>query len=222
MALALKNSKKLVIIISLLMLLTACRSENFTADALPWIGDEKILFKDDFSNTTGGWNTHEDTLSSLAYDNGGFRFTANVPDYQFWSVPGLNFKDVQVFTHALKISGSDNNLFGVLCRYRDEKNYYAFVISSDGYYGIYKVLEGNKSLINQESLGFSEVIERGNAINQIHAICQDDQLSLLVNNTPLLQVTDRDLPYGDVGLITGNYSESGIDILFDNFIVAKP
>lgn len=217
-----KYSKLLTLTLSVIILLTACRLENFTADTLPWIGDEKILFKDDFSNTTGGWHTQQDPLSSLAYDNGGFRFKANVSDYQFWSVPGLNFKDVQVFTHALKISGSDNNLFGVLCRYMDEENYYAFVISSDGYYGIYKVLEGKKTLINQQALGFSQVIFQGNAINQIHAICQGDQLSLLVNNTPLLQVTDQDLPYGDVGLITGNYSESGIDILFDNFIVAKP
>jgi hypothetical protein len=35
-------------------------------------------------------------------------------------------------------------------------------------------------------------------------------------------VEDADLDFGDVGLVVGNFSEPGVDILFDDFIVVKP
>jgi len=185
------KAKKLFIILLFCLFLYACRSEAFTADTLPWVGDDPVLFKDSFSDTMGNWRTHFDSLSFAGYEQSGFRLWAKVPNYQFWSVPGLNFKDVLIYTRAIRQAGPDNNIYGVLCRYQDEKNYYAFVIGSDGYYGIFRNLEG-------------------------------EQLVLIVNGTILLQVQDSSLSYGDVGLIVGNFSEPGVDVLFDDFIVVKP
>lgn len=203
------------------MLLISCRAW-ITADTLPWVGEGPVLFKDSFSSKTGGWSTKEDNLSFSGYQNGKFRLWVNLPHFQFWSIPGLNFENIQVYTKAQKIGGPDNNLFGVLCRYQNEANYYAFVIGSDGYYGIYRVLDGEKSLLGQDQLGYDEVINRGNAENEIIVVCQADQLLLVVNNKRLIQVNDTALTYGDVGLIVGNYDKPGTDILFDNFIVTKP
>jgi len=50
----------------------------------------------------------------------------------------LNFVDTLVHTRALKLNGPDDNMFGILCRYQDEENYYALVIGSDGYYGVFR------------------------------------------------------------------------------------
>jgi len=213
--------------ISLILLIFAfsisgCIAETLTADTLLWVGEEPVLFRDDFSKEAGGWTTRDDTLSFAGYDQSGFRLWSNVPDYQFWSLPGLNFKDVLLYVRARKQAGPDNNLFGLLCRYQNEENFYALVIGSDGYYGIFKRVEGEQSLIAQKHMDFSEAIHRGDAVNEIQAICQADQLALFVNETRLLQVQDNSLGYGDVGLIIGNFEESGIDILFDDFIVVNP
>jgi hypothetical protein len=211
-----------LLFIFLMLMLTACRAEAFTADTLPWVGDEPVLFKDSFTSQTGGWSTHDDVLSFSGYTQGGFRLWANVPQFQFWSVPGLNFKDTLIYTSATKLNGPDDNLFGVLCRYQDELNFYALVIGSDGYFGIYKMLAGEQALIGQETMVFSESINRGAALNEIKAVCQGDQLVLTVNGTRLIQAQDDSLAFGDVGLIVGNFSEPGVDVLFDNFIVVKP
>jgi len=96
------------------------------------------------------------------------------------------------------------------------------VIGSDGYYGIYKMASGEQSLISQVHMDFSENINRGGKENEIIAVCQGDQLALIVNDTPLIQVEDAAFKHGDVGLIVGNFSEQGVDILFDDFIVMKP
>lgn len=203
-------------------ILSACGSSGLTADNLPWVGDEPVLFKDDFNYETGGWTRHEDSLSYSGYAQGGFRLWANVPNYQIWSVPGLRFENVFIYTRARKLSGPDNNLLGLICRYQDDLNYYALVIGSDGYYGIYRVLAGEQTLIAQQHLDFSEVIQRGDGENEIQALCQGDQLVLIVNGIKLLEARDDSFNYGDVGLIAGNFEDKGVDVLFDDFIVVKP
>ena len=209
-------------LILILIGLSACRPAFLAADQLPWVGDEPILFRDDFSGENIGWATHEDSLSFAGFDMSGYRMWSKMPDFQFWSVPGLNFQDTLVQVRATKLDGPDDNLFGVICRYQDDQNFYALMVGSDGYYGIYKRVGGEQSLIDQVHLDFSAAIERGEAANTLQALCQGDQLALIVNNVSLIQVSDDTFTNGDVGIVVGNFSEPGVNILFDDFIVVSP
>lgn len=204
------------------LMLIGCFELPITANTFPWVRDERVLFKDSFSHKSGGWSTHEDSMSYAGYDEDGFRLMADVPNYQFWSVPGLSFTDTQILTRARVLSGPDDNMLGLLCRYQDQDNYYALVIGADGYYGIFKTLAGEQSLIAQEHMDFSELINRGRDENALQGVCQGDRLSLFVNGTRLLQVQDDSLAYGDVGLVVGNFAEPGVNVLFDDFIVVSP
>lgn len=212
----------IIILVFISTVLVGCRNRFLTADTFPWVRNEPLYFKDGFSYESGLWKTYEDSLSFSGYQDDQYRLWVNVPYFQFISVPGLNFRNVKVFTSIEKQGGPDNNLAGLLCRYQDNLNYYAFVVGSDGYYGIYRVVDGEKTLIGRQHLDFSEYINRGEQVNDLMAICQDDQLAFLVNGVLLIQVQDDSLAFGDVGLIAGNFGEPGVDILFDNFIVAKP
>jgi hypothetical protein len=217
------NKKPIVIAAILLLLsLSACSDSWFAADQVPWVGEEPVLFRDDFSGEVVPWTVRDDPLSFAGYAQSGFRLWTQVPDFQFWSVPGLNFQDTLVHVRARKLAGPDNNLFGLICRYRDEENFYALVIGSDGYYGVFKRVDGEQSLIAQDHMDFSEAINRGEDVNVIQAVCQGDQLALIVNETRLIQVQDSTFTNGDVGVIVGSFSEPGVDILFDDFIVVKP
>jgi len=209
-------------IIPLMLLLSACYSKIFSAEDLQWDQEDPILFKDDFSSQKSGWVTSEDSRSFSGYALEGFQLRSEIPNFQFWSVPGLNFKDVHVYTKVRKINGPDDNLFGLICRYQDPQNFYALIIGSDGYYGVFKVIDGHQALIDQVHLDFSEVINRGNSENEIHVLCEGENLVLIVNDTQLLFVQDTSLAHGDVGLIAGNFSVPGVNVLFDNFIVLKP
>lgn len=217
-----KRRYRFLLLLPILLMLSACYSKYYSVDIFQNIQDDPILFKDDFSSQKGGWLTSDDPRSFSGYALGGFQFRSDIQNFQFWSVPGLNFKDVHVYVRARKISGPNDNLFGLLCRYQDPLNFYAMIIGSDGYYGLFKVVDGHQSLINQKHLDFSTAINQGNGDNEIHALCKANSLALIVNDTQLLQVQDASLGYGDVGLIAGNFSESGTNILFDNFIVIKP
>lgn len=210
------------VIIIILIGLSACRPAFMAADQLPWVGDEPILFRDDFSGQNIGWSTHEDSLSFAGFDLSGYRLWSRMPNFQFWSVPGLNFQDTLIQVRATKLDGPDDNLFGVICRYQNDENFYALMIGSDGYYGIYKRVEGVQTLVDQVHLDFSAAIAQGEAANTIQAVCRADQLALTVNDVRLIQVQDDTFSNGDAGIIVGNFTEPGVDILFDDFIVVSP
>lgn len=185
--------------------------------------DLEVLFKDDFSNTNSGWDRVQDDDGINDYVDGGYRILVNKENWYFWSNPGLNFSDVIIDVDAKKIGGPDDNDFGVICRYKDNSNFYFFTVSSDGYYGISKIIDGEEFMIGMDSLQFNDkVVNLGAASNHIQASCIGNSLTLKVNNTTLADVKDSDLTSGDVGLIAGTYDEIGTDILFDSFVVSKP
>jgi hypothetical protein len=121
-----------------------------------------------------------------------------------------------------KVDGPDNNHFGVICRFQDIKNYYLFLISSDGYYGIARVKNGETVLLKNDHLVFDEIVQRGYVINHLQANCVGNQLSLMVNNHLLITVRDDTFVKGDIGLLAGAYELPGVDILFTHLAVYQP
>lgn len=181
-----------------------------------------ILFQDDFSDPTSGWDrvNVEDGLTD--YTDGVYRILVNAINTDIWSNPGLDFIDTQIEVDTRKVGGDDNNDFGVICRYQDFNNFYFFVISSDGYYGVGKVVNGDQQLIGVESMPPSEVINQGNANNHIRADCVGSKLAIHVNDEKLAEYDDTDFTSGDVGLLAGSFENPGTDIHFDNLKVSNP
>jgi hypothetical protein len=141
-------------------------------------------------------------------------------------VPGADFTDVSMAVMTRQVSGSLNNNFGLLCRYQDSTHFYAFLVSSDGYYAIVKVLGGSAYQIlsgDGSHLLPSEAIQVGEGTeNELRAVCLGDQLSLTVNGQQLAAVSDSDLDHGDVGFIVSSYEEGATEVRFDNLVVLDP
>jgi hypothetical protein len=146
----------------------------------------------------------------------------NTDNTDIWANPGLKFTDTITEVDATKVGGADDNDLGLICRYQDESNFYFFIISSDGFYGIAKVSDGDQVLVGLENMEYSEAINQGNNTNHIRADCVGQTLTLFVNDQQLLQVTDAQFTNGDVGLIAGTFDVAGTDIHFDNFVVRQP
>ena len=181
-----------------------------------------VLFSDGFSNLESGWNTWNQNGSYVIYQADGLRFFIDKPNLDFYSRPGYEFSDVRIEVEAIKVGGPDDNSFGVICRMQDEKNYYAFLISSDGYAGIIKVQDGVYQLLNNSSLEFAPSVRQGEAINYLAATCQYNFLIFDINGVNQFSVQDNTFVQGDVGLIAGSFEEPGVDIFFDNLTVFQP
>lgn len=182
---------------------------------------EEVLFFDDFSDPPSGWGLQNREGAQVDYFAESLRFLVRQPQNDVWSVTGKNYQDISVEVDAIKFAGPDNNDFGVICRYQDRKNFYMLVISSDGYYGIVQIKDGQYRMIGSTELQYSESIRNGQAVNHLRADCVGDVLRLYVNGQMLIEARNADFLSGDVGLVAGAYQEEGVEILFDNFMVKR-
>jgi hypothetical protein len=182
---------------------------------------ESTFFEDDFSNPDSGWFIGQEDGSDIYYDQGGYRILVDRPNIIAWATPDLYFSDVSLEVDATKVAGADENLFGLVCRYQDEQNFYLLVIGSDGWYEIGKYKDGKYSQI-EETAGYNGAIHRGRTSNRIRADCIRNTLTLYINDLRLVRVTDNDFAAGDVGLTAAAFKIGNTNILFDNFVARKP
>ena len=212
-----------LILILPVMLLTSCAGNAGLFGGSNSLEPGQILYEDDFSNSRSGWGMMERAGGDIEIAYGGMLFSVDLPNFMFWSVTGKNFSDTMVEVDAVLVEGPVDNAIGVVCRYQDDENFYGFIISNDGYYGIFKYLNGSMVMSTEDgNLGFSEAIRQGGVVNHIQAVCQGNTLSLLVNDSLLAAVIDDSFTEGKVGLLAGSYDEPGVIVLFDNFKVVQP
>lgn len=195
----------------LLVVLSACGGGGSDkTDSLP--------FTDDFS-TPGGWHTTSDPEVEIAYQDGGLSIEVKVLDRVAWTTTGRRYQDFAVDVDASQVGGPDDNSFGLIVRYQDERHFYRFEISSDGYYGIHA--RAGLEWIPIVNWSESPVINRGLANNHLRVECLGSSFSFYVNGQLLEQITDERYAEGDVGLVAVTlFNEAGTHILFKNFAVS--
>lgn len=203
--------------------LSACSLIKNNPSTQATLAPGTLLATEDFSVTPNGWGSMGRTGGEIAFEYQGLTIKVNTPNFMFWSVNGSKFTDTRIEADAVLLEGPSNDNFGVICRFVDNENFYAFVISHDGYYGIFKFMDGVISMGNETSnLEYSDVIRKGGVVNHITATCQGEILSLSVNDTLLSQIQDSSFSEGQVGLIASAYSDPGVKVLFDNLEIYQP
>jgi hypothetical protein len=200
---------------------SACVSSTLPAAEPTPLPSGAVLFQDDFSNPASGWNRLLVNEGVMDYDGGGYRILVNGLQMNFWATPGRDFRDVRIEVDAGKLAGPDENRIGLVCRFNG-MDYYFFIISSDGYYGLGIFTGGQAALLGQGEMLASPSIHQGLAVNHLRADCTGSTLTFYVNGFQLTQVQDGRLVSGDIGLLAGTFDASGVDIIFDNFVVFQP
>ncbi|MCB9112989.1 MAG: hypothetical protein H6634_17235 [Anaerolineales bacterium] len=206
-----------------MFLLSACGSAPAESAQAPAAAQASgaVLFQDDFAQATTGWDRLLVTEGVMDYYSGGYRVLVNALQTNFWATPRRNFTDVRVEVDTGKLGGPDENRIGLLCRYNG-KDYYFFIISSDGFYGMGIFKDGQAVLLGQTEMLASSNINQGLAINHLRADCTGSTLTFYVNGFQVAQAQDTTLPSGDIGILAGTFNEPGVDIIFDNFVVLQP
>lgn len=208
-------------LLALLLTLSACSLPKFGPGEAEQ-PTSSVLFQDDFSDPLSGWARIEDAEDITDYHDGQYMIYVGATNRDVWANPGLEFTDSFNEVEATKIAGDNNNVFGLICRYQDVENFYFFVISSDGYYGIGKMSGGTQMLIGTQSMPPSEIIVQGQGTNHIRAGCVGSTLTLIVNGETLAEYEDTEFTSGDVGLLAGSFNNPGTEIYFDNFQALRP
>ena len=207
------------LLVILVIILGACQGPSIIFES----PSGAVLYQDDFSDSSSGWeNFHDPEKGTMDYFDSFYRVQV-LGEYQMLTTgPGLDFADVKLASDMLKVVGTFNDIFGLVCRMEDQDNYYYFVISSDGYYGIGKVIDGVQTMLGATGMLPSEIISKGIAKNHLQADCIDENLVLSINGQELVSTEDGEIGTGDVGIIVGTMQDSENVVLFDNFSVINP
>jgi hypothetical protein len=180
----------------------------------------ELLSLEGFEDNTTGWARISNDNGIMDYDSGGYRILVRQPKLNIWSTSEKNFGDVRLEADVIKLNGPDENRMGLLCRYQSG-NYYFFIISNDGYYVIGKFIGGNTLLLGQSEMQVTDTIQMGQ-MNHLRADCTGNKLTFFINFKEVASATDTDFATGDVGVLAGAFSQPGVDVLFDNFVVMQP
>lgn len=207
-----------------LALMSACRA--ISGNEPDGCETTDYLFADDFGGErVCGWATYSRGGGAAAIDNSAMQLTVSQPGQIWWTNPGKDFDDVVISAEARQVSGSNDNAYGLICRYQNEANFYVFLVSGDGYYAIGKYQSGSETvtyLTPDAQFQPSDAINRGVASNELRVACVGNQLSLEVNGVPLISVTDPTFVTGDIGLTASTLQPGAAIVEFDNVQVAAP
>jgi hypothetical protein len=203
----------------LVLILSACQN-SAVSELLTKSGE--AYYRDDFSDPASGWPQADTENSTLGYREGTYQMLVKTSGYDVRTVSGNNFEDVQVEVDTSRLAGPSSNRFGLICHFQDMDNFYFFIISSDGYYAIGKLINGTAVLLGQDMMAFSTVIVQDAGPNHLRFDCIGNSLMGFVNGQAIAVTTDPEYSGGDAGFLTGSFEESGVEIGFDNFGVYKP
>jgi hypothetical protein len=215
---------RLLILFSLLIVLSLACSAALPATSVSQDQNAlsgSVLFQDDFARPISGWDRFITAEGTMDYDAAGYRMLVNSLNTNFWSTPHKNFADVRMEVDTGKLGGPDENRIGLICRFTGE-DYYFFMITSDGFYGVGIYTGGQAVLLGQSEMQVSSNIKTGLAVNHLRADCAGDTLTFYVNGFQVTSVQDGTLKSGDVGLLAGTFAQPGVDVIFDNFVALKP
>jgi LysM repeat protein len=179
----------------------------------------RLIMRESFS-TPDIWFTADHERFWIDYVDDGYRIYNDFYNSYVSSVRTFDLDDVYVEVDAVLVSGSETGYYGVVSRWEDLHNYYAFVISSDGFYGIVRVEDGQPQFLAQ-GLDRSGLINLNDS-NRIGGASEDQTLTLYVNGKGLLQVEDETFETGAVGLMVGTRPVAGVEVHFDDFHVYVP
>ena len=217
--------KRMTLWVLALVWLVACQ----TGPRLPQYDDPNLLFKDDFALTTSGWDSYSDSEKTTNYDNGQYVIRVDTAGMSVWATPQLDFTNLKLEVDTQYAGGPINNEFGLLCRYTrhgdGKHSFYFFVVSSDGYYALGKVVKDARTILSPTHGDYAatSALRLGETdINHLTATCDGSRFALAVNGEEVGAFEDKDLTHGDVGVLAGTFDEPGVTIHFDNFEVRKP
>jgi len=197
-------------------------NETFAAAELPeadLLSGSSIIIEDDFSNKNSKWPEGSNFDESYYYKNDRYYIEVKKGDYTVPVTYGKKVDDIliQIDTRIEQSSGDGD--YGVICRYQDNKNFYMFEITQDGYYAIYKSFKGDWYPLIEYT--YSDMLVNLKDA-QFNAACIGNTLTLAVNGKLMGEITDQSIAFGDFGFFAGTFDRGGNIVSFDNLIVSQP
>lgn len=184
-----------------------------------------VYFHTDFDGGLGSWAYYltrgkEEDFTAQTTGN---RLQIDIEGTDTWVYflnENADYADVRIDTVA-ENRGNNNNNVSLICR-ESELGWYEFNIANNGLYYIYWFDDESTNNYIPLFSGGSRLINMGKDINEYTAICDGEQLTLLINGEEIRTVTHDRLTSGKVGLSVSSFDFTPVIIEFDYFTASVP
>jgi len=211
-----------------------------------------VLYTATFDAFLDDWEQYEGRLEAQVI-NGALRIESESSNSGPYSVAKPYFDDFDLRVQGKALDGDPTNGYGVIFRLQDKGNrsvaddsYYLFLVSSDGYYKLERVIDGQQKEI---SLWIpSPVVNQGlDAVNALRVIAEGNQFQFFVNDQQVelclpensdgfstldgagncmgnmtATWTDDTITSGQVGVVVVTLDAPNFAVEFDNMLIVGP
>lgn len=178
------------------------------------------VFYDDFNDNNNDWSLGDDNTRTFSIRNGKFYFNHKLEDYSYINSQYVNLdesKDFAIEAQFNKISGVQNNGFGLVWGRENSQNQYDFTVTGNGYFEVMKIKNGEF----EELQGWtkSSYINQGNgATNKLTVKKLGNQLKFYINDY-YVTATNYGAAFGNyLGFVVYDQQEVSIDYLDVSYI----
>jgi S1-C subfamily serine protease len=194
------------------------------ADATPMVSNiptQELLYWDTFENNpAAAWDERTDENGVLELVKGMYRILSKTPNHRLMGRPHLDFQDLDIAVNVNLGAGTKDGSYGVICRYRNENNFYFFQIGSGATARIGKWKNGNASILaNKDKV---EALLPAPSDNVLGVSCRGNTLSLSVNGTKVLDAQDEEWSGGDISFFVDGGDTGDTEVFFDNLRIYRP
>ena len=182
-----------------------------------------VIYEDDFSDPSSGWYEYWGNTRISEYSNGNYRILVKDSPGCWVAKPAswFYYTDIRIEVDITWVDGDDDSAVGILCRKRGE-DFYRLQISRSGDAVIWKYKDGEWIPLQRSSNEALKSILSDHTTSHFRADCVGGKLELYINGEKTIEAQDNEFQYGQVGLSVVSYSETGAEVLFDNFKLMNP
>lgn len=181
-----------------------------TPSASPTISGTRV-YSNTFSSNADGWL--EDPGHCFLASDG-----YHAANGYYCTVPVVEQDNVDISVKVKQVSGPTRFGYGLFFRQQDDKNYYAFMIASNGYWVALRCI--NADCTTPVYFTVNDAIRTGlGIINTIEVRATGSHFVFLVNGVTVGNFDDTALTFGRVGVIAGGTT---IDCAFTDLVIIRP
>jgi hypothetical protein len=191
------------------------QSSEATSVAMDGSEEEFILvYDDDFSDPSSGWDDAFDRYTTKQYGNNKYYVEITTSNLVAWGLANRNVGDFRIEVEAAQEEGPNNNGYGILFRFKDRDNFYRFDISGDGFFLLSKFHDGE--WVTLVPWTASSSVNVGHNTNRLAVEAVGSQIRVYANDELLAEVEDDALAEGNFGFFASTFSEPNLTVSFDD------
>lgn len=204
-------------------LLAACNASPFSPGSISL--PEGVLFSDQFvPGETGRWRLEGDQNAWATLQDEQLVITVEAPEtVQYATLDGESFSNFVLDVQGTILAGEPQNSYGVLFRMAGPNQFYRFEITGSGLFTVERQDgPGNWTRLTSGWVDSTAIAQGVGERNRLRISAVGDQLTFTVNDQLLLELTDATYLQGNIALDAGTFDRPGIQVAFDNLVIAQP